>query len=328
MALQTGWIKNTDGSPYTYSTNPNSVKITYPAGAALADLMDTVEHIITGGGYDSGTPANSTTPFGGWSLWDSAAGTNSRAYRALNKDGETYKYVVLNYNNAYANSVTIKIWETWNEVTHAGTNQAASNDTSANAQKVDLTNGGSLYVMTNPRWLILVSFVGGVWGGTSNTTFSGCGEASRDLPEDTVAANLPCSVALSTSMTNVSTPVSGLMCKNLSGGTGSNVGSGLISPIGMVGQTGTGFQLLYPFTSKYQAFNLSILVGNATGGWGNQTSAGLKGRIFGLKLMGPTGAYMDEATLKVDEDYFLDLLGTATTHLIMVTSTYRWAIPK
>lgn len=167
-----GW-NNGQAAPTNYSCC-----VTYPAGATLADVIDTVDAAIIARG---------------WTLLDAAAGVNTRAYTAPNlldaTGAASVKNVILGYGTT---SVIPTVYESWNAVTHVGTNLSAYSTNSGTAQVLDLTVGGQLNIAISPRYLILFSYTSSNGYGNNGTHGpSGVAELTRPYPEDTVALGYP-----------------------------------------------------------------------------------------------------------------------------------------
>jgi hypothetical protein len=126
----------------------------------------------------------------GWTLHDASAGTSKKAIKAaVYDDATTYKNVVLDASAAgYLKTV---VYETWNEVSHSGTNKCYDSDSSTYSQRIDVSGGGTLYVFSSERFLVLASQTAAGWANSSYSGPTGCLERSRDLPFDTVAAGWP-----------------------------------------------------------------------------------------------------------------------------------------
>jgi len=328
MAVQSTWIKNTDGSSWDVGTCPNSGRIVYPASAALADLMDTIEDFI--GDH-------------GWVLYNSTLGTNLRGYRALNADGTTYKYMGLDFNTS--NTMFVKCWESFTTSGSSVTNAVAWNTISGLAQRVDLTNGGDMYIAVDTDYCVFQSVVAAGTGSSTGSAWAGVLEVSRDNAEDT--GSVPCHFLANGSpffdtqssyYTPCGYPRTGL------GKTGNNAATytGFISDFGYSGMvpgtntysplTGTGnFSLA--FLSRDNNWSSKKWVSDMVSYTFTTTSTSttlleLRGRIRKAKLV-TSGGLMDEASIKVDTDGYLDPAGTATTHISFTTSgSARLYLPK
>lgn len=301
------------------SLGDNSVKITYPAAAALADIMDTTETWLLAHG---------------WELYDSAAGTNARAYRALNKDGSTYKYIVLGYNTA--NRLMVKTYESWNAVTHVGTNLCYLSDDSGNyAQQIDLTNGAILYVFAQASYLIISSYLTSstVIGSPTGNSWCGCIEITRDNPEDTVAAGYPCwgwangYLMMAQTFSVFSFP------RARDGSVGASASYTAVGTLlGLGGYNGVSnpgplLQLAIPSATNIWAnknWALTVRVGKLA-------ASEIKGRLFGLKVLTKTaGTFLDDINIKTAADGFYSPSGTPTAHWVLTESSAacRFAFPK
>lgn len=271
----------------------NSASIVYDAGTALADLITAVENYITAHG---------------WAVYDASAGTNARAYRALNADGVSYKYVVLNYNTASV--LWIYVYESWNSGTHAGTNQAEVGA----YPEIDLTNGGTLYCFVTSKWL-LVRSVSNL--GTWSSFVGGLVEIRRELPEDTAIAGIPPYAYVSSTVGAQYAP----RIKNGNTGYSAAYNTAHIfgTTLSAVPATANNWNSKY-FVVDLYAFN-SLAVGYE-----------YRGLWFGIKgYASGQGANMDDMTLNVDSDYKLvSSGGTPTDYWIMAknASNDRVIIPK
>lgn len=90
-----------------------------------------------------------------WQISDAAASATSQVLRSLNADGTTYKYAQFTLS---AGAASLTGWETWNAVTHAGTNQTSSVSTVTPGTigiTLSYTNPGSIYIFSTPRYLII-----------------------------------------------------------------------------------------------------------------------------------------------------------------------------
>ena len=171
----------------------NSATLTYDNTTTLLELIQEVEDYIT---------------THGWALWDINAGTNARAYRALNYDGETYKYIVIDYNTS--GYLIVRVYETWDADAHTGTNQAlfdyaykdwkffnGENEDfniqtpgeSLLSQKIAIGTGSTLHIYCTARYLILQSAAGTEY--LNSACFTAVCEYARDNAEDIPSAGIP-----------------------------------------------------------------------------------------------------------------------------------------
>lgn len=125
-----------------------------------------------------------------WTLHDAAAGTNAKCYKRVYPDDETkYAYAVIDVNTA--NRLYCKGYETWNEVTHAGTNLCYNSDSTSFGQQINTTSGGGIEIFCNNYALRFFSIIGAALGSTTGTGDCGLFFRTRKSPWDTVANGYP-----------------------------------------------------------------------------------------------------------------------------------------
>ena len=168
----------------------------YAASATLANVVSDIGNILIGetdkanlsAGCVQATTEIISDVASGWTLHDFQPGAwKATAYRApLADDAATFKYLVLDFNTS--NFVMIKAYETWDEISHVGTNLCYNSDSTTYGQRIDLTSGGTMYIFASARFCMFVSQTA-----TYSSSFgpSGIFERTRDLPFDTVAAGYP-----------------------------------------------------------------------------------------------------------------------------------------
>lgn len=291
----------------TTSLGDNSSEISYENGDSLAGVMTAIETYITNHG---------------WAVYDASAGTNAVCYRALNKDGNTYKYVVLDYNTS--GYVKLIPYESWNSSTHVGTNIAFGSNSSTYTshadynQKIDLTGSNSIIVFANARWLGLFSNIGGTFGSTNGNGATFCLEHKRMIAEDIADESYPTHCWINTYLfwtldTNLSRFKLG-WCRT------KELGTAIIDCFWNAGHIVGGRyigQLIQNQFYNVQGVNT----------WNNKPynnnimafeKANLKGLLFGFKaLQQTTGATGDNAIIAVDADYFsVESGGTDKGHYI------------
>ncbi|MBF0097505.1 MAG: hypothetical protein HQM04_16690 [Magnetococcales bacterium] len=174
-------------------------KLVYNAGSSAANVLSDVVAILTGttnvanlsAACNQAVSSITATVAAGWSVHDASAGSNAQAIRAPNADSG-YKYVVVDTNTAGA--IFTKVWESWDNSAHTGTNLAYNSDATAYSQRLDLTNGGTLYIFASARFLMLASSVAAGWGSPTNGGPSGCFERTRACVWDTPAFGFPVSL--------------------------------------------------------------------------------------------------------------------------------------
>lgn len=188
-------------------------KYEYQAGSSLANIMSDIVALLTGETVVANlstdcVDANSyifSTVAAGWTVYDSIAGTNAQCLRALNLDGSTYKYLVIDLNTA--NKMYGKVYQSWDSGAHTGTNLSYNSDsTSQGCQKIDTTGGGVLYIGASARYAVFNSYAGGIWGVNSAGVYAPTGifERTRAAAWDTTGAGYPPYVYLTGYFTEVS----------------------------------------------------------------------------------------------------------------------------
>ena len=144
-----------------------------------------------------------------WELWDKVIVTATQVYavyRSLNVDGITYKYIqILAWTTIVGNEyISLITYESWNKVTHVGTNAASSN---TNITRLDVSLKNSIilsifannnYLLMNARSLTPVSYF----------TTIGCVEFSRDDAWNTGALGYPCFSHLAVKQFDATNPYS------------------------------------------------------------------------------------------------------------------------
>lgn len=308
----------------------NSWEITYTAGESLANVMSEFDTRLASFG---------------WSEYDASAGTNKKCWRAANADG-TYKYVTIDWNTS--GYVLLQLWESWNSGTHTGTNLAqVSTSDAAQAraatdygQVIDLTNGGTLYVFANSKWLILLSYANSAYGDDWHNGWTGVVEIARTVNGDTTAANYPCAVWISSSYLNDHSLASstGLYImsfpKIFDGSTGNSASNRAIfmAPFLCLRfgpaqnfTSGGSYPMILGTDSFSNKLSSPIFIG-----FGDQAnSPEYHGEVFGLQMLSQ-GTWLDTAQLKIDASYNYDKTGTLTDHWVILGSQENlpFAIPK
>ena len=148
-------------------------KVVYLAGATPAQVTDAIKAILTGTtdvnalpiGIDKvNTTISTTISTAGWSLVDDATGvSNEFVIRALQVDGTTYKYAKLTVTSSIINLLGM---ESWNATTNTATNPTSA----VTGQPLNLTTGGTLYLFSAPRYLLLASEISASWGNSNVIT--------------------------------------------------------------------------------------------------------------------------------------------------------------
>ncbi len=293
----------------TTALGTNSFQIDYTTGTTQADLLTAIKNAITNSG------ANDR----GWEAYDLAAGSNAIAFRALNKDGVTYKYVVVDINTTSV--LLLKTYETWDSSAHTGTNLCYNSDSATYGAKYITTGPGQLFVFVNARWLAMLSrdvVSGQLNYNSSYQGLIGCFEVARDNAEDTAAANYPPFFWTNTSnffMTAFA--CCGFSPRTRDGSTGANAKIEIATILGKTVGTTTKAQSFVPSTTNVwnaKDWGLTLYV--------HEPSNSVRGRAFGLKLFTMTKLLLlDKSTIKVNSDYIYSVSGTDADHHVIVCST-------
>lgn len=277
----------------------NSFQFDYSTDTTVGEIMTALDAEILDGH--------------GWTLHDAAAGTNQRCYRAQNKDGTTYKYVVLDLSTA--NSLKLKVYESWNETTHTGTNLAFGSDVTANGGATTTLQPGQIYLFVNPRWLAITTrnpFNGQLNSDASRQGIFGCFEVTRDNPEDTGADGTPCFLWMNTSFMFYGDGC-GSSPKFKNAAVGVTAKSELSTILGKTRDASYKMPAFIPATknpwnNKDWALTL----------YAHEPNFVMRGRVFGLKVT-TYNAYLilDRIISKCDADFMYDENGTDTEHHIV-----------
>ncbi len=173
-------------------------KYVYLAGATQANITADLAALLTGetnkanlsASCDQANTLIQASVPAGWTLYDADGGSGSKVVRApFADDGTKHKYVRL-YSSA-TTSIRVEAYETWDATANTGTNKCYFSDDVTMAQRLDLTNGGTMHVFSSARFLLLCADTSGGWGSSSYNGPSGCFERTRLLPFDTVAYGMP-----------------------------------------------------------------------------------------------------------------------------------------
>ena len=290
----------------TTAIGSNSWQLDYTAGTTLAQIRAAVDEVMI---------------LGGWEVFDASVNSGAACYRALNKDGLSYKYAVLEFA---ANTFVVKCYESWNASTHAGTNLAYNSDSTTYQGKYSLTAAGQIFAFIHPRWAAFVTRdpanallnYNSSWQG-----LFGVFEIARDNPEDTAAAGYPPVVWMNTNMmySSPSQNCCGYMPRTRNGSTTTNA---QIEVSCILGKTRS------PSSIKIQSF-----IPSSTNVWNGKDWAltlyahepgnVIRGRIYGLKVFTQSkNLFMDKAAVSVDDDFFYNVSGAAADHFVIINGQY------
>nr|CRH06133.1 Conserved protein of unknown function [Candidatus Magnetococcus massalia] len=173
-------------------------RYSYSAGSGVADILSDVVAILTGTTDKATLSAScnqSSTEIisdvvAGWTLHDVYAGTNQQCLKApLADDAATFKYLCIDLNSS--GYLLPRVYETWDEINHDGTNMCYSSNSTSYNQKIDIASGGSLYIWASERFAMFASQTSAGWASSSYPGPSGILERTRYLPWDTPANGWP-----------------------------------------------------------------------------------------------------------------------------------------
>lgn len=305
----------------TTSLGPNSVAINYSVGATITELLDAIQAFIT---------------TKGWDLFDAAAGVSMRCYRALNADGVSYKYMVVDLSTA--GYLLCKVYESWTVATHTGTNMCFSSDIVAQGQRLTLANSGYMYVFASVRWCAFLSKINdGTIGSTTGNAFTGCFEISKDNVDEVAGAfpifawmngfsmvgkaltdgTYPRCFALPRSKSNVTADAASrcMTVATLAGDT--RISSYTLS------------DRLPATTNPWSLTNNNFVFTPFAVETSQESKFNIRGRFFGIKLLASNlGTPFDLVTIKTDADSFYSPTGTDQDHHILTNAVQnRYAIP-
>lgn len=138
------------------------------------------------------TTISTTLNAAGWTVWDSCA--NAGKYnkvvmrQPLNDDSSNYHYIGLDV--ATTGFLQIHQYESWNNSTHAATNQTNALGTTKQ-QRTTVTVAASMMISSSIKHLLLQSNVAAGIGASNKNEWTGAFQRSRISPWDTVANGYP-----------------------------------------------------------------------------------------------------------------------------------------
>lgn len=318
------------------SPGTNTVQITTSIAGAVystfTELTQAVSDAITGV-----SPVRTT----GWSTFDAFATTAStpssiiytQVFRAFNKDGVTYKNIILRWNNMMQ-EINVSTCEVWDAVNHIPQNEAWTYfDSSPIPYRLDATD---LIIFVNPRWCILHTYMA-----NESSTWAGVVETQReDMSDSATVTPAPCWGWISSSLWSLGAqtfsakPLASQdhtllnMPRTRSGATSFNAAKGFACDYGVTHYphwlaNGNGSFIYYlgnqnnKFisntwdTSKRLVMPLKPIA--------DYTSANITnyGQIFGLKVVSPAGLNMNKIQVNIDSDSNYSPTGTATDHWLL-----------
>lgn len=299
---------------------PNSSMFVIAATDTPATIMAAVDTYITSKG---------------WTLHDAAAPgtlTVGRVYKALQQGSSTtYKYVQIGFNTT---NYMFKIWESWNEVAHTGTNDGSNINIGTSVYQPNnfaytLVDGSAFIIFANPRWLAMRTR-------TNTLVYSnivGAFEISKDFGED---PSIPTNIFITNHQVGYPSNTNAGYYGSLRG-----VSNGAVTGVSATAYNNVVTAIGIPNSS----FTLNSLTGGSNqNGVLTMTAAEhlansntfaiskLRGRIYGLKMVYGTSVWndMDRAQVLVDSNYHQSTSGNPAVHHLInpIQSQYdRFMIP-
>lgn len=154
-------------------------KYTYNAGISQANLLADLVALITGttnkallsaGCDQANTEILATYNMAGWTVHDAAAGINCIVVKAAcDGDAAQYKYVAIDTNTP--GQVFLGLYESWNAITHVGTNLTYLSLTTGNGQRWATAASGAFYLSVSARHCLLYG-VSSAGNGTTNAPYA------------------------------------------------------------------------------------------------------------------------------------------------------------
>jgi len=297
-------------------------------------------------------------------------------FRHVNDDETSYKYVVLALDTE-SNNLYTQVYESWNNVTGAGSNVAYRSNTSLYAQRLRsvTSSSDSVYLFVHPRWFVIAT---PSMSGT-DSSFCGVTEIEGGL-EDEVPGEFPLFAWIHGSMLygsampdkvpNQTTPTEPFcfsLPRSLKGGTGASGSRHMLTgtianrSLNLDSRDGTHcsrhhhsggsyYNRYYWYTyssdrnaSQTWKYCLEAMLPNGTNPNKNganfvftpyascteQTFAHVRGRFFGIKLLGNNvGGLADTIDIPVDAEDFYSPNAILKNHFVLTNNRGgRMALP-
>lgn len=283
----------------------------------------------------------------GWEVWDQVS-TINLVMRSKCYDGVNYKYLQLNCTTT--TKLAVSVWESWNNSTHAGTNQAYLTTSVSTVTLAITMSACNITIFSSNRFAFF---------SVNNIVTNSIGvfEFIRDNPSETIAMGFPnffIATYATLSTVGYTSGNSGALAADLGSNAGGTVGgvprnrfgdtgakaavaNALLSMNGMIGSEshydcGTGYlSVSNGYNVKNEVANGQLLAATPIfigtfSMWPailKTGTAGLfdwRGRVFGLKMI-PTnfGIYGDLTSVLCDSNGFSDPNGAAVDHFILGT---------
>lgn len=295
----------------------------------------------------------------GWTYYDTehnSANWYAYVFRNLCKDGVTYKYVNIDmkqwWQTQYRHNIYVRVYESWDNVTHVGTNPAwGSTGSVGYSQYMKVDGAVNVFVFADDRYLFVIqeqgdgSTVGSgqYWAPDLYGGATGIIEISRDTEGDDADAGIPPYALFDTSGPTLDSmqatfPISFPKCADGTVGIGATDYNFMSFERGFAGLRASGIPrisfheymkdppLVNAWTGKFNAWDMIC---------GKVYSAGwdVRGHLYGIHYLPPgigvRNPGVDSINLKINSDGFLDESGNLTAHWILPGFVnHRFAIPK
>lgn len=292
----------------------NAQAISYTAGATRTELLSALNTVLTQQG---------------WTLFDANVVVNggeavAQCFRAPMADAAGgFKYMVLHLTpDAAPTSMMVKVYETWNAATHAGTNVCYQSDTTTYAQRLSLSQGGLIYVFATARYAAFYARTAlAAYGEINYSSFTGCFEIARDNADEVPGAYPLFGWGTGSCMIGqmaATTPAYHCFALPRTRGGATGVNASLYQSIStLIGRTAVynnALLALYmqlptavnPISTNGNNFAFTPYSVEVAAGT-NAAPANIRGRIYGPKLLARNvGVIGDTINLKVDSDLMMD----------------------
>lgn len=242
----------------------------------------------------------------GWELH--GTGSNLIVMKALNNDGQTYKYIGLGFS--VSTTLTLSTYEFWNTSTQVATNPTTT-------VSISLISSCWVYVFATQRYCGILSTFATTQTDTStkDAILIGCFEVSRDNPQDTVAAGFPPYVQINTNIFLNSGNVYPVRTFANTTGTSAFGSSQILTPFvrtisGSLSSTLSNFQdeLLTKTVFDYYVGDFSTSHNNL----GN-----IRGKIYGLRGIIPSGNPGSIISINASPTGFISSSAPLTPHIVL-----------
>lgn len=311
------------------SPGTNTIQITTSIAGSVyssfTDLTNAVSDAITGV-----SPARTTN----WSLYDSftVGIIFTQVFRGLNKDGTTYKNIIVRWNTMQQ-EINTSTCENWDNVNHIPQNEAWTYfDSCPIPYRLDATD---LLLFVNPRWCLFHAYMA-----NEPASWAGVVEMQREDVADTAAAAWPCWGWISSNLWMLgATSYSGkplnandhtLICmpRTRSGLTTINAAKGFACDYGVTQYphwlaSGNGSFINYLgnqnnkfVTNNWDTTKRLVMPLKPVADYAS-TYVTNYGQIYGLKVLSQAGLNMNKIQINADSDGNYSPSGTLSDHWLL-----------